>query len=125
MERAAKAQSIAVKLENGATYRMDFDMAALANAEGIFEDKFGKSVGVDAIIADLVQAKARAMMAFAYGAMLSAGEKITWEDFSKAVYTFENYNVLADAVTTALLRMMRPESGEGSAEKNADSRGAS
>lgn len=125
MERAAKAQSIAVKLENGETYRMDFDMAALANAEGIFEDKFGKSVGVDAIIADLVQAKARAMMAFAYGAMLSAGEKITWEDFSKSVYTFENYNVLADAVTTALLRMMRPEDGEGSAEKNADSRGAS
>lgn len=125
MERAAKAQSIAVKLENGETYRMDFDMAALANAEGIFEDKFGKSVGVDAIIADLVQAKARAMMAFAYGAMLSAGEKISWEDFSKSVYTFENYNVLADAVTTALLRMMRPEAGEGSAEKNADSRGAS
>ena len=125
MERAAKAQSIAVKLEDGKTYRMDFDMAALANAEGIFEDKFGKSVGVDAIIADLVQAKARAMMAFAYGAMLSAGEKITWEDFAKSVYTFENYNALADAVTTALLRMMRPEDGEGSAEKNADSRGAS
>lgn len=122
---AHKVQNVVVKLQDGKEYRMDFDMGALANAECAYEQHFGKAVSVNAIIADLVQAKAHAMMAFAYGAMLSAGEKITWEHFCKSVYTFENYQKLADVVSEGLTAMMRtddePEEGEG---KNAHSRGA-
>ncbi len=120
-----KAINIAVELQDGKTYRMDFDMGALANAECVYEQRFGKTVGVNVIIGDLVQAKTHAMMAFAYGAMISAGEAITWERFCKSVYTFENYQKLTDIVSEAMVQMMRtddePEEGE---EKNAHSRGA-
>lgn len=120
-----KAMNVVVELQNGKTYKMDFDMGALANAECVYEQRFGKAVGVDVIIGDLVQAKAHAMMAFAYGAMLSAGETITWECFCKSVYTFENYQRLTDIVSEAIVQMMRtddePEEGEG---KNVHSRGA-
>ena len=125
MERADMAQSLVMELQGGRKVRMDFDMGALAYTEGVFEDRFGKPVGVDAIIGDLVQGKSRAMMAFAYGAMMSAGEKLTWEDFCKSVWTFANYKRLSDAVIGALVRMVHADDdAEGSAEKNADSRGA-
>lgn len=120
-----KAVNVVVELQDGKAYRMDFDMGALANAECVYEQRFGKAVGVNVIIGDLVQAKAHAMMAFAYGAMLSAGEKITWERFCKSVYTFENYQKLTEVVSDAMVQMMRsddePEEGE---EKNVYSRGA-
>ena len=123
--QANKAISVVVELQDGKTYKMDFDMGALANAECVYEQRFGKAVGVNVIIGDLVQAKAHAMMAFAYGAMLSAGEAITWERFCKSVYTFENYQKLTDIVSEAMVQMMRtddePEEGEG---KNVHSRGA-
>lgn len=122
---AHKAQNIVVELQDGKRYKMDFDMGALANAECAYEQHFGKAVGVNAIIADLVQAKAHAIMAFAYGAMVSAGEAITWEHFCKSVYTFANYQKLTDAVTEALVLMMRSdEEPEEGGEKNAHSRGA-
>lgn len=123
---ANKAQNIVVELQDGAKYRMDFDMGALANAECVYEQHFGKAVGVDAIIRDLVGGKAHAVMAFAYGAMMSADEKITWKQFCEGVFTFANYQRLVDTVSEALMCMMRsdgdePEEGD---EKNAHSRGA-
>lgn len=121
---ANKATNIVVELQDGKVYKMDFDMGALANAECIYEKHFGKAVGVNAIIGDLVQAKAHAMMAFAYGAMLSAGEKITWERFCKSVYTFENYQKLTDVVSEAMVAMMRTdEDPEEDGKKNVHSRG--
>ncbi len=120
-----KAVNVVVQLQDGKAYKMDFDMGALANAECIYEQRFGKSASVNEIIGDLVQAKAHAMMAFVYGAMLSAGEKITWEQFCKSVYTFDNYRNLTETVSEAMVQMMRsgdePEEG---GEKNASSRGA-
>lgn len=121
-----KAQSVIVELQDGKTYKMDFDMGALANAECVYEQRFGKLAGVNEIIADLVQAKAHAMMAVAYGAMISAGEKITWEHFCKSIYTFANYSRLTEMVTEAMVAMMRSEEEpEEGGEKNAHSRGAS
>lgn len=124
MANAAMTQSTVVELQDGSTRKMDFDMGALAQAEMVYEDRFGKSVGVDAIIAELIMGKARAMMAFAYGAMISAGEKVTWKDFCGCVWTFDNYEQLHAVVLGAVLRMMHSGSTEGSAEKNASSRGA-
>lgn len=121
---ANKAQSIAIKLSDGKICKMDFDMGALANAECIYEKHFGKAVGVNAMIADLVQGKAHAVMAFAYGAIQSADQTITWQDFCKSVFTFENYQKLTDTVADAIATMMRsdaePEDGDA---KNASSRG--
>ena len=124
MVNAAMTQNTVAVLQDGSKRKMDFDMGAMAQAEMIYEDKFGKSVGVDAIIEELIMGKARAMMAFAYGAMVSAGEKLTWAEFCKSVWTFENYEQLHAVVLQAVLRMMHSGDTEGSAEKNADSRGA-
>ena len=122
-DRGMMARNTIIKLQDGKSYRMDFDMGALANAEGIYESKFGKIVGVDVIIGDLVSGMARATMAFAYAALISAGEKLTWEEFGKNIYTFENYNVLMDAVTEGLAAMMRSDGDTEDDSKNVDSRG--
>lgn len=125
---ANKAQNVVVELQDGAKYRMDFDMGALANAECVYEQHFSKAVGVDVIIRDLVSGKAHAVMAFAYGAMMSAEEKVTWKQFCESVFTFANYQKLTDTVSEALMGMMRideddaPEAEED--EKNGHSRGA-
>lgn len=124
---ANKAQNVVVELQDGAKYRMDFDMGALANAECVYEQHFSKAVGVDAIIHDLVSGKAHAVMAFAYGAMMSAEEKVTWKQFCESVFTFGNYQKLMDVVSEALMGMMRSDSDEPEAEddeKNGNSRGA-
>lgn len=122
-DRGMMARNTIIKLQDGKSYRMDFDMGALANAEGIYESKFGKIVGVDVIIGELVSGMARATMAFAYAALISAGEKLTWEEFGKNIYTFENYNVLMDAVTEGLAAMMRSDGDTEDDSKNVDSRG--
>lgn len=122
-ERGMMARNAIINLKDGKSYRMDFDMATLANAEGIYESKFGKIVGVDVIIGELVSGMARAVMAFAYAALISAGEKMTWEEFGKTIYTFENYNVIMDIVTEGLAAMMRTDNESEGDEKNGDSRG--
>ena len=122
-DRGMMARNTIIKLQDGKSYRMDFDMGALANAEGIYESKFGKIVGVDVIIGELVYGMARATMAFAYAALISADEKLTWEEFGKNIYTFENYNVLMDAVTEGLAAMMRSDGDTEDDSKNVDSRG--
>ena len=72
-----KTQSAIVTLQDGKTYKADFDMGALANAEMAYERYFGKKMGVNDIVTELVGSGTRAMMSFMYGAMISAGEKIT------------------------------------------------
>lgn len=123
-ELGLKAKTAVVELQDGKNYRMDFDMGALANAEGVYEEHFGKPVGIDTIISELVQGRTRALMAITYGAMISAGENLTWRQFGKSIYTFENYHQLSETVTDALLAMMgsQDESTEDGS-KNASSRG--
>ena len=120
-----KAQSAIVQLQDGNVYRADFDMGALANAEMVYERYFGKKMGVNDIVAELVGSGTRATMAFIYGSMLSAGEKITWEYFCKSMYTFANVQKLIGIAADGMTEMMRtddePEEGDG---KNAHSRGA-
>lgn len=126
-ELGMQARSAVITLQDGSTRRMDFDLGALAQAEGVYEDRYGRAVSIDIIIGELVQGRARALMALTYGAMLSAGEKLTWEQFAKSVYTFANYASLSNVVSDAVLVMMRSgddedeDSGDGS--KNAPSRG--
>lgn len=125
-QRGMRAQSVCVRLADGTVRRMDFDLGMLAAAETIYETRLGRSVNASAIVMELIGRKARAVMAVCYGAMESAGEKITWEDFSKAVYTWENYDALCEAAIEGMTGMMRggrsADRGEGG-EKNAPSRG--
>lgn len=118
-----KAQTKVLTL-NGRNYRMTFDMAALAYAENVYEDYFHKPTNVSEIIADLVLGKQRAVMAIGYAAMQSAGENVTFEEFTKEVYNFENAAEYQQTVTDALLKMMKVGDGTGEDDgKKASSRG--
>lgn len=118
-----KAQTKVLTL-NGRNYRMNFDMAALAYAENVYEDFFRKPTNVSEIIADLVVGKQRAVMAIGYAAMMSAGENVTFEEFTKEIYNFENAAEYQQTVTDALLKMMKVGDGTGEDDgKKASSRG--
>lgn len=102
---------------NGATYRMDFDMEALAQAEQVYADHFGKpEANVNQIMTDLFAAKMSAVMAFCYGAMISAGEKVTWEDFSKRIFNFDNFVPVFKIVSAAIEGMFVGADGKTDAE---------
>lgn len=110
---------------NGTAYRMDFDLGALAGAERVYKQKFGQPIDTYQIISEIFEAQTSAIMALAYGALLSAGEKLSWEHFSKDIFTFENFDTIANAVADAVGEMFgEPGEGDEDDEKNAPSRGA-
>lgn len=126
MEKMISLKSSDAMLEiNGKTYKMDFDMMALAKAEQVCEQRFYEQLDTMQILAGLVQNKTRAIMALAYGALTSAGEKVTWEHFAKEMFTFDNFEAIAGAVADGVAAMFETGEKESEAsEKNAVSRGA-
>ena len=124
MSLAIRATSTVLEI-NGRTYKMDFDMAALAGAERVYRQRFGQQSDTFQIISELFEAQTSAIMALAYGALTSAGEKLAWEHFSKDMFTFENYDAIANAVADAVGEMFgEAEDAEEDDAKNAPSRGA-
>lgn len=110
---------------NGKTYQMDFDLGALAGAERVYKQRFGQPCDTYQIISEIFEVQTSAIMALAYGAMISGGEKLSWENFSKNIFTFENFDAIANAVADAVGEMFgEPGDGDEDDEKNAYSRGA-
>lgn len=105
---------------NGRTYKLDFDMQALAFAEEVYLRQYGRGLNVAEIIEELTQAKLTAVMAFAYGALRSAGESVTWEHFTKEIFTYDHFDSVFELVSDAILGLF-PESEEAgdSAKKKA------
>ena len=109
------------------TWQMDFDMGALAMAEQVYRQRFGQTQTVYEIVEQIFEVQTSAIMALAYGALVSGGAKISWEQFAKEIFTFEHYDAIAGAVADGMGGMFGPddgEAGEGDA-KNGSSRGAS
>lgn len=104
------------------TYRMDFDMQALSVAERVYKEKYHVRSNVGHVLAELSQGSLAALMAITYGAIVSGGEKMTWETFSKEVFTWEYFDALYDQVSTAVCEMMgfdeAAAGGEQANEKN-------
>lgn len=104
---------------NGSTYRMDFDLQALSQAEQVYFSQYGRNVNISEIVADLAQVKMSAVMALAYGALVSAGNTITWNTFSKQIFTFDHFDEVFNVVEDALHAMFgESESGGGNNSKN-------
>lgn len=97
---------------NGTTYRMDFDMEALSQAEQVYCSQYGRDVNISNIIAELAQVKMSALMALAYGALVSAGNKIEWSEFSKKIFTFANFDHVFEVVEEAVRAMFEQPTGE-------------
>ncbi len=78
-------------------------MQALSLAENVYKTQFGSDINVSEIVLELFKVKMTALMAFTYGAIRSAGTKMTWDEFSKTVFTYDNFDdvfaVVSDAIT--------------------------
>ena len=101
---------------DGKAWKLDFDMQALSYAEQVYLSEYGRDVNVSGIIAELTEAKLTAVMAFCYGAMRSAGERLTWEAFSKTVFTWEHFDKVFALVSDAILELFSGGEGEAAQE---------
>lgn len=100
-----KTNSRYIKI-GGKTYQMDFDMEALSRAEQTYLLQYGRDVNVRDIIRELIQVKNSAVMVMAYSALTSAGNKLTWKEFSKEIFTYDNFDTVFDEVISAVSEMM-------------------
>ena len=110
---------------SGHRYALDFDYLAFSYAETAYEKEFGVAVNVSEIIEDLLRSRARAVMAFAWGAMRSAGENITFREFAKLLKDYSVLSGITALVTDAVIDMMPAGEAEEGEEhsKNGRSRG--
>ena len=88
------------------TYRLSFDMLALSHAEQVYLQAYGVHSNCGHIVAELSHGSATALMAMTYGAMRSAGEKMTWEQFAREIFTFEHFDAVYEVVSDALCEML-------------------
>lgn len=92
------------------TYTMDFDMQALSIAEQVYATRyFRPEINVAQIIKELYDVKISACMAFAYGAILSAGQAVPWEKFSKEIFTYEHFDAIFAEVQEAIEALFKTD----------------
>ena len=111
-----KTNARIIKID-GRSYRMDFDMEALSQAEQVYFTHYGRNVNISEIIKELTEVKMSAVMALAYGALISAGNNIEWRTFSKEIFNFTNFENVFDVVEEAVRAMFEnPTADSGSAD---------
>lgn len=109
----------------GRTYAAEFDFLAFSYAETAYEETFGVKVNVADIIEDLLRSRARAVMAFAWGGIKSAGTHMSFGTFSKLLNDFDTLGRVTEVVAQAVVDSM-PEVDSVPTEdnsKNVPSRG--
>ncbi len=116
-----RTNSRAIKIGD-CTYKLDFDMQALSQAEQVYATRFGRDVNVATIVEDLFQVKMSAVMAFAYGALLSAGEKVSWNVFSKEIFTYEHFDEVFNEVSAAIKSLFAVNNEETTEPATGDSK---
>lgn len=89
----------------GKPRNMDFDHMMMAAAEQAYEGIGGVVVSANAIISRAVAGQVSAIMALAYGALKSAGEKISWNMFVNELFPKQKNDWWTDTVSKGLLAM--------------------
>lgn len=69
---------------DGQEYPLAFDMTAFRVAEDVYEYQYNRNANFAEITQWLGQGKIGAIMAVLYGALIGAGNEITWAQFAKA-----------------------------------------
>lgn len=126
MDNAAiRAASVILNLD-GRAFKMDFDLMALSVAEMVYRQHYEQQIDTFGVIQQIFAVQTSAIMAMAYGAMVSAGEKIAWEDFAKRIFSFANFDAIANTVADGVGLMFADpnEDADEDDPKNAPSRGA-
>lgn len=101
----------------GKTYRLDFDMLTMSHAEAVYARQFGMTANVQSIMADMFAQKSTAIMALAYGALTSAGNRMAWDTFAKGLYNWQTLEKWNTVVVQGVADMM-PDPAED--ENNGD-----
>lgn len=69
---------------DGTEYPLAFDMTAFRVAEDVYELQYKRNANFAEITQWLGQGKMGAIMAMLYGALIGAGNEITWAQFAKS-----------------------------------------
>lgn len=107
---------------NEKAYKLDFDMQAFSYAEQVYREQFDRDVNVAVIIRELFDVKMSAVMAFCYGAMRSGGEAVTWQDFSKHIFTYSNFDTVFDVVAGAIEELFASDGEDAEGEGPEDAK---
>lgn len=99
----------------GREYNLVFNNMAYRIAEDIYEDKYGRDVGIYKIMDELAVPKHRAVMAVMYAAARAGGCTVSWEDFDRD-FKLTDISTVAARLQEGVLASMPPSEG---AEKNA------
>lgn len=106
----------------GKTYPLDFDMQALAYAEQTYIKEYDRQVNGAEILAEIYLGNMSALMTMTYGAIRSAGTPMTWQQFTKEIFTYEQYGeiqpIIEDAVTDMFANRIGVADEEPGGEKN-------
>lgn len=115
LELRSNSQVITI---GGKAYKLDFDMLTMSHAEAVYASQFGMNANVQIIMADAIYQKSVAVMAMGYGALCSAGYKISWKTFAKDMYTWQTLEAWNDVVADGIAGMMpEPVESEDNGEE--------
>ena len=98
----------------GKEYKGRFDMTAYAHAEVAYHKEFKEKVNIAVLISELADGMTPAIMAVCYGAIVSGGSDLTWNEF-KNKFTFASIPAIRDALTQAVTDSL-PDSEPGQGE---------
>lgn len=104
---------------NGKNYGMTFDLMALAEAEQAYKRQYGEQINAYGIIAELTGGSLSALMAAAYGAMRSAGEKMAWDTFARHVFPARDVDWWTETVSGGLVSLFGGSADDDAAEGGA------
>lgn len=104
---------------NGKSYGMTFDLMALAEAEQAYKRQYGEQINVYGIISELTGGSLSALMAAAYGAMRSAGEKMSWDTFARHILPACDMDWWTETVSGGLVALFGSAADDDAAEGDA------
>ena len=104
---------------HGKSYGMTFDLMALAEAEQAYKRQYGEQINVYGIISELTGGSLSALMAAAYGAMRSAGEKMSWDTFARHILPACDIDWWTETVSGGLVSLFGGAADDDAAEGDA------
>lgn len=103
-------------------YALIFDMNAFSHAEQVYYAEYGRTVNCGVIISEMMDGALSALTALGYGALRSGGARISYAQFAQEIMSYDQFDLVFDAVSDALCDAMgihdKAESNKKEPEKN-------
>lgn len=97
---------------NGVEYRMVFSNQTARIVEDVYEQRYGRpDMGYYDALNELSAPKHRALMAFAYAAIVAGGGEVAWDDFDEG-FTLDAFAGLTDMIREAVIESLPEDDGK-------------